>query len=71
MCPMKIVTINIPDQYLECLESMVNIGFFPSRSEAVREALKQFLITEVELNKSLDGDTFAILKRKQMKSMSR
>jgi Arc/MetJ-type ribon-helix-helix transcriptional regulator len=68
---MKIVTINIPDQYLECLESMVNIGFFPSRSEAVREALKQFLITEVELNKSLDGDTFAILKRKQMKSMSR
>jgi Arc/MetJ-type ribon-helix-helix transcriptional regulator len=67
--PMKIVTINIPDQYLDCIESMVNLGFFPSRSEAVREALKQFLTNEVELNKGLDPNSFESLKRNQMESM--
>lgn len=67
--PMKIVTINIPDQYLGCLESMVNLGFFPSRSEAVREALKQFLTNEVDLNKGLDQDAFKMMKTTQMESM--
>lgn len=66
---MKIVTINIPDQYLDCIESMVNLGFFPSRSEAVREALKQFLTNEVELNKGLDTSSFELMKRNQMESM--
>jgi Arc/MetJ-type ribon-helix-helix transcriptional regulator len=66
---MKIVTINIPDQYLDCIETMVNMGFFPSRSEAVREALKQFLTREAEFNKGLDRENFANIKRHQMNSM--
>ena len=67
--PMKIITINVPDQYLDCIESMVNQGFFPSRSEAFREALKQFLMNEVELNKGLDSEVFEQMKRNQMESM--
>lgn len=67
--PMKIITINVPDQYLDCIESMVNLGFFPSRSEACREALKQFLMNEAELNKGLDGQSFELLKRNQMESL--
>lgn len=66
---MKIVTINIPEQYLDCIESMVNLGFFPSRSEACREAIKQFFSNEAEFNKGLDAEAFAILKRNQMESM--
>lgn len=66
---MKIVTINIPDQYLDCIESMVDLGFFPSRSEAVREALKQFIFNEAELNANLDMAAFKQLKKKQMESM--
>jgi len=69
--PMKIVTINIPDQYLHCIESMVNLGFFPSRSEVIREALKKFLTTEPELNLGLNQETFTQMKRKQMERLLR
>ena len=58
---MKIITINIPDQYLDCIESMVNMGYFPSRSEALRQAVKQFLICEPELNHDLTLDQFQSL----------
>jgi Arc/MetJ-type ribon-helix-helix transcriptional regulator len=67
--PMKIVTINIPDQYLDCIETMVNLGFFPSRSEAVREALKQFLTTEADFNHGLEHENFEQMKRQQLNSM--
>lgn len=67
--PMQIVTINIPDQYLECIESMIKLGFFSSRSEAVREALKHFLANEVDLNHGLIDDVFYKLKQLQMESM--
>ncbi len=66
---MKIVTINIPDQYLDCLETMVNMGFFPSRSEAVRQALKRFLTVEQELNKDLDPERFQSLKMNQVEAL--
>lgn len=66
---MKIVTINVPDQYLDCVEIMVNNGFFPSRSEVVREALKEFLTNEVEMNKGLKYKNFEQMKKQQMNSM--
>jgi Arc/MetJ-type ribon-helix-helix transcriptional regulator len=66
---MKIVTINIPDQYLDCIEVLVNNGFFPSRSETVREALKEFLTNEAEVNKGLDPKVFAQGKAAQMRVM--
>lgn len=66
---MKIVTINIPDQYLDCLEIMVNMGFFPSRSEAVRQALKQFLVHEQTVNEGLTIEVFKDLKQTQLEAM--
>jgi Arc/MetJ-type ribon-helix-helix transcriptional regulator len=63
---MKIVTINIPDQYLDCIESMVNLGFYPSRSEAVREALKQFIIHEANLSRDMEKETFEGIKKRQL-----
>ncbi len=66
---MKIVTINVPNQYLDCLETMVNMGFFPSRSEAVRQALKRFLIKEEAINKGLQPEEFQSLKEIQLDSM--
>ena len=41
---LHIATINIPDNYLQCIEDTVNIGLFPSRSECCREIIKRFLI---------------------------
>lgn len=64
---LKIATINIPDDYLSCIEILVNLGYYPSRSEAVREALKQFLSHETILNDNLRN--FEDIKRKQMNKM--
>lgn len=66
---MKITTINLPDQYVNCIETMVNQGFFPSRSEVVREAIKKFLTKEIELNKGIEITTFEHLKKQQMETM--
>lgn len=65
----RICTINIPDQYLDCLESMVNLGFYPSRSEAIRAAIKQFLVDEPERSKLMDKETFHKGKAIEMKRM--
>ena len=37
--PLKIITINIPEKFVELFEIMVNWGLFPSRSEAMRECI--------------------------------
>ena len=68
---MKVVTINVPDQYLDCLEVMVNMGIFPSRSEAVREALKQFLTREAVFNEGVVKQKFHALKQAQMNALIR
>ena len=66
---MKIATINIPDDYLNCIEILVNLGYYPSRSECVREALKQFLGREATLNENLKVENFQKLKSTQMNSL--
>lgn len=63
---MKIATINLPDDYLSCIETMVNLGYMPSRSECVREALKQFLNKEGKLMEDLHPVNFEAIKKKQM-----
>lgn len=66
---MKIVTINIPDQYLDGIETLVNLGFYPSRSEAVRQALHRFLDKEAEFSEDLSSEHFTKLKQFQLDSL--
>lgn len=68
---MKIITINVPDQYLDDIEVLVNLGFFPSRSEAFREAIKQFIQHEMNFNTNLVSDTFQKLKENQLRCLVR
>ena len=63
---MSIVTINIPDQYLDALKVLEDLGYYPSRSEAVRVALTQFLNKENQMNESLSPDNFLAMKQSQM-----
>ena len=65
--PKKIATINIPDEYLECIDSLVNLGFYPSRCECVRQALRSFLHYERKIHDDLTH--FHEVKKKQMESM--
>ena len=66
---MRIVTINIPDQYLDCIQVLVNLGYFPSRSEAVRQALKRFLTEEDKMTTGMNPENFQALKSEQMETM--
>ena len=47
---MKIVTVNIPESYLESIERLVGEnGLYPSRSELIRCAVREFLLRELKM----------------------
>jgi len=46
--PMKNITINIPDIYNLIIETFIKYNIVPSRSEAVRTALRDFLPDEIK-----------------------
>jgi Arc/MetJ-type ribon-helix-helix transcriptional regulator len=58
---MKIVTINLAERYLDCIEQLVTIGKYPSRSEVIREALLQFFKTEDQFLNGTSSQQFAEL----------
>lgn len=46
---MKIVTINVPQSYIEAMEILTaENGLYPSRSELIRVAVRKFLIRELK-----------------------
>ena len=47
---MKIVTVNIPESYLDSIKKLVGEhGLYPSRSELIRVAVREFLIKELNM----------------------
>lgn len=46
---MQIVTVNLPSAYIEAIGTLTSKGLYPSRSEAIRVALRTFLRDELEL----------------------
>ncbi|MFW9900485.1 MAG: ribbon-helix-helix domain-containing protein [Candidatus Thorarchaeota archaeon] len=47
---MKIVTVNIPESYLDSIQKLVGEnGLYPSRSELIRVAVRDFLLRELKL----------------------
>jgi antitoxin ParD1/3/4 len=50
---MKIVTINLPEPFLAALEKLTDYGLYPSRSEAIRVALRDFLSKELQIAQKL------------------
>lgn len=48
---MKIISINLPENDLEILERFLSQGRFPSRSEAIRSAVREFIKTELQIEK--------------------
>lgn len=52
---MIIVTVNVPESYIIAIKKLVgNDGLYPSRSELVRVAVKDFLTKELNLAKSME-----------------
>ena len=47
---MKIVTVNIPESFLDSIEKLVGgNGLYPSRSELIRVAVRDFLLRELKM----------------------
>ncbi len=59
---MKIVTVNIPESYLDSIEKLVGEGgLYPSRSELIRVAVRDFLLRELKM-----ADTIAKYKETEI-----
>ncbi|MBN1215075.1 MAG: type II toxin-antitoxin system ParD family antitoxin [Candidatus Lokiarchaeota archaeon] len=43
---MKLISVNLPESYLEVLEILVADGKFPNRSEAIRVGIRDLIKTE-------------------------
>lgn len=67
---MKIITINLPEKYLEAIQTLNDLGLYPSRSEAIRCALSQFLDDELNMFNSLEENTFKMLIRSNKNNRS-
>jgi len=67
---MKIITINLPEKYLEAIQTLNDLGIYPSRSEAIRTALSQFLDEELKMFNNLEEDTFKMLVRSNKNNRS-
>ena len=53
MVIIKNITINIPDIYDKKIQELIKAKILPSRSEAVRLALREFLHNEYNMNLEL------------------
>ena len=60
---MKIITINLPEKYLNAIQTLNDLGIYPSRSEAIRTALRDFLEEEIKMYNDLDEESFKMLLR--------
>lgn len=59
MVAMKIITIALPTQFIECIEALTALNIIPSRSEFVRDAIKEFLPAEIKIMENvLTQETF-------------
>ena len=49
----RIITVNIPISYLKAIDNLTGkTGLYPSRSELIRVAVRDFLISELQTAKS-------------------
>jgi Arc/MetJ-type ribon-helix-helix transcriptional regulator len=47
---MKIVTVNVPESYIDAINKLIGEnGLYPSRSELIRCAVRDFLLKELKL----------------------
>jgi len=51
---MKLVTVHLPEKFLEALDTLVAEGRYPNRSEIIRIAIREFLREEFWATKQLN-----------------
>lgn len=57
---MRIVTVKLPEIYLEGIDELVKMGKYTSRSEVIREAIRDLLRRELWSAPRLPRNTYLI-----------
>ncbi|MGM0469809.1 MAG: ribbon-helix-helix domain-containing protein [Promethearchaeati archaeon] len=50
---MRLISVNLPETYLEILEMLVADGKFPNRSEAIRVGIRDLIKTEYHIEEKI------------------
>ena len=53
----RVVTVHIPPSYLEALKMLVEAGYYPSISEAIRIAIRDLIFSEL---RNLEAEAEAV-----------
>ena len=53
MIEIKLISVNLPENYLKVLEVLVSEGKFPNRSEAIRVGIRDLIKTEYLIEQSV------------------
>jgi antitoxin ParD1/3/4 len=68
---MRIITVNLPESYLKAMDKMIGEkAIYPSRSELIRVAVREFLIKELEAVKSFSQFQNKIAKKTEVEESS-
>jgi len=47
---MKVVTVHLPEPYLEAIDELVRRRLYPNRAEAIRMAVRDFIRGEMQVS---------------------
>lgn len=61
---MKIITINLSEPHIAALKTLQDLGLYPSRSEAIRTAIRDFLQKELGFSSKFQDLDSAIVAEK-------
>lgn len=53
---MRLISVQIPEAYINGLDELVNYGYFPNKSEAIRSAIRDMLKNELGGFRSLRNE---------------
>lgn len=51
---LQITTINLPEEYVTAIQSLLDLGLYESRSQVIRITLSEFLDKEIAFAKNLN-----------------
>jgi antitoxin ParD1/3/4 len=51
---MKLITLYLPETYIQALDQLVGERFYPNRAEAIRVAIRDMISEEVWRRKQVD-----------------
>ncbi|MCS7126002.1 MAG: ribbon-helix-helix domain-containing protein [Aigarchaeota archaeon] len=47
---MKVVTVHLPEPYIEAIDELVKKRIYPNRAEAIRMAVRDFIQSEANIS---------------------